>query len=104
MNPQRAFSSARLVTLFNEWMRRFTDEPERFRAEFKTVNEFLKEDAAGKEPTYGSSCAEYLGRIDDDLAGRKPAATVDTLPHRSATDRAILRGLTFQKRAPKRRR
>ena len=48
---------------FNEWMRRYTDEPGRFEAEFKTCGEFLSQAAAGEEPTYGQTCAAYLASI-----------------------------------------
>lgn len=89
VDTQRAFSSPRLVTLFNEWMRRFTEEPEKFQAEFKSVGKFLQEDAAGKEPGYGRHCTEFLAFLDDDLqATAVPAPPKPTtvqkggLPHR----------------------
>lgn len=67
VDPHRAFSTLNLAKLFNEWMRIFTEEPERFQAEFKTVGQFLKEEAAGKEPSYGAHCAAYLCKLEDDL-------------------------------------
>lgn len=48
---------------FNEWMRRFTEEPAKFEHEFETVGAFLKEQADGREPTYGEKCAAYLGDL-----------------------------------------
>ena len=52
-----------MAQAFNEWMRRYTDEPERFEAEFKTCGEFLAQTAKGEVPSYGDSCAAYLAAI-----------------------------------------
>lgn len=57
-----------MARAFNEWMRRYTEEPERFRAEFQTVAEFLSEMAQGKEPSYGESSAAYMERLSAELA------------------------------------
>lgn len=43
------------VYAFNEWMRRYTEEPEAYEAQFRTVGRFLQEQAAGREPTYGET-------------------------------------------------
>jgi len=48
---------------FNEWMRRYIEEPERFEREMTTVNEFMKAEAGGVEPDYGQSCAAYLQKL-----------------------------------------
>lgn len=48
---------------FNEWMRRYIEEPERFEREFQTVTTFLDEEAGGKEASYGSVCTAYLKQI-----------------------------------------
>lgn len=56
-------SNAQMVKCFNEWMRRFIQEPDRFAREFSTVNEFLKEEAAGREPSYGETCAAYMQQL-----------------------------------------
>lgn len=48
---------------FNEWMRRYTEEPDKFEAEFQSVGEFLKETDGGKEPSYGRHCAAYLEKL-----------------------------------------
>lgn len=50
----------KLANAFNEWMRRFEQEPERFESEYASVKRFLQEKADGREPTYGESCAAYL--------------------------------------------
>ena len=55
-----------MARAFNEWMRRYTDEPERFEREFQTVAEFLAT-PDGDDPTYGAECAAYLVQIHDDL-------------------------------------
>ncbi len=52
-----------MAQAFNEWMRRYTDEPERFEAQFRTCGEFLTQVANGEEPTYGDHCAAYLAEI-----------------------------------------
>lgn len=49
-----------LVRLFNEWMRRFIDEPEKFEREFEAVKTFLEQEQNGFPVTYGQSCAAYL--------------------------------------------
>lgn len=48
---------------FNEWMRRFTEEPAAFEHEFQSAGAFLKEQAEGKEPSYGETCATYLEKL-----------------------------------------
>ncbi|MCD9819774.1 hypothetical protein [Bradyrhizobium japonicum] len=56
-------SNAQMVKCFNEWMRRFVDEPQRFDREFETVNRFLKDQADGREPTYGETSAAYMQQL-----------------------------------------
>lgn len=52
-----------LVKAFNEWMRRFIDEPERYYREFEEVIEFISEEKEGVEPSYGQKCAPYLIKL-----------------------------------------
>ena len=52
-----------MVKALNEWMRRFIEEPARFEREFVTVNQFLKDEADGREPTYGESGARYMEQL-----------------------------------------
>ena len=52
-----------MVKAFNEWMRRYIEEPERFEREFQSVDRFLKDEAEGQEPTYGDSCARYIEEL-----------------------------------------
>lgn len=51
------------IEAFNEWMRRYTEEPAQFEAEFRTVGEFLAEEARGEEPSYGATCDAYLEQL-----------------------------------------
>ncbi len=48
---------------FNEWMRRFEEEPARFESEYAGVKRYLQERAGGIEPTYGERCAAYLEQL-----------------------------------------
>ncbi|EJN15704.1 hypothetical protein PMI42_00721 [Bradyrhizobium sp. YR681] len=59
--------NAQMVKCFNEWMRRFIQEPERFEAEFRTVNGFLKDEAEGREPTYGETSAAYMQQLATEI-------------------------------------
>lgn len=52
---------------FNEWMRRYIDEPERFSREIQDVQDFLRAEASGQEPSYGAECAAYLAKLHADL-------------------------------------
>jgi hypothetical protein len=55
---------------FNEWMRRYTEEPERFEASFQSVMKFLAERSDGKEPTYGETCAEFMEHLASELTNQ----------------------------------
>jgi hypothetical protein len=52
-----------IVKAFNEWLRRYEDEPHRFEAEFRMIERFKAEQAEGVEPTYGETCAAYLDEL-----------------------------------------
>lgn len=56
-------SAEQAAACFNEWMRRYTEEPETFEREFQTVSKFLAEEADGAEPTYGQSSTAYMREI-----------------------------------------
>ena len=58
----------RQAACFNEWMRRYTDEPDTFNREWQTVSEFLAEKNNGIVPSYGATCVAYLAEIDQTLA------------------------------------
>lgn len=61
-------TNAQMAKCFNEWMRRFIDEPDRFEREFKAVNDFLADEADGKEPTYGETCSQYMSDLAKEVA------------------------------------
>lgn len=52
---------------FNEWMRRYTEEPAAFEAEFRTVKRFLQEKGSGRTPTYGERSKAYLEKLMAEL-------------------------------------
>jgi hypothetical protein len=58
---------ADMAKAFNEWMRRYIEEPARFEAEFRSVISFEAAESEGKEPDYGSNCTAYLESILGDL-------------------------------------
>ena len=56
-----------MVKAFNEWMRRYIEEPDRFEREFQSVNEFLADESDGKEPSYGEACSAYMLKLNEEL-------------------------------------
>jgi hypothetical protein len=56
-----------MALCFNEWMRRYTEEPQRFAAEFQEAGLYLAEVAAGKTPSYGDNCAAYMQQLGQEL-------------------------------------
>lgn len=60
-------NNAQMVKCFNEWMRRFIEEPERFEREFTTVNAYLADQAAGREPSYGETSAAYMRQLASEV-------------------------------------
>ena len=61
-------TNLQMAKCFNEWMRRFIEEPARFEREFVTVNNFLTEQANGVTPSYGDTGAAYMQQIATELA------------------------------------
>lgn len=59
------------VEAFNEWMRRYIEDPEQFEREMVSVNKFIAESRVGREPSYGEACSEYLNRL---MRGEKKGA------------------------------
>lgn len=57
-----------IANAFNEWMRRYTEDPTAFEREWQTVSKFLAQEQDGVEPDYGQSCAAYLKKLIDELA------------------------------------
>jgi hypothetical protein len=67
-----------LALAFNEWMRRYTEEPERFENEWTRVAAQYREDvAAGRVPTYGDLCARQLQEILRELREAGLALTAE---------------------------
>lgn len=58
-----SMGQAQMATCFNEWMRRFIEEPARFEREFETVTAFMADEAGGREPTYGETSAAYMAQL-----------------------------------------
>lgn len=52
-----------MTKAFNEWMRRFTEEPDQYEREYTTIKKFLEESNEGKEPTYGQICSAYMREL-----------------------------------------
>ena len=52
-----------IAEAFNEWMRLYTENPEKFQRDWQSVHMFLEEKQAGKEPSYGEACAAYLQQL-----------------------------------------
>lgn len=55
---QPAFQA--VAAAFNEWMREYIDEPEKFEAHARSILEFVGADIVGETPEYGTSCALTL--------------------------------------------
>lgn len=60
-------TNEQMARCFNEWMRRFIDEPARFEHEFEVVGEFLKESGGGLTPSYGEQCSAYMEQLGREL-------------------------------------
>lgn len=57
--PKRTAAQA-----FDEWMRRYVEEPERFSREFEAVRDFVAEGGQdGAETSYGRECSTYLEQL-----------------------------------------
>ena len=58
-----------LAAALNEWMRRYTEDPAAFQAEFQTVALFQAERLGGRTPSYGETCAAYLAALIAETSG-----------------------------------
>ncbi len=56
-------TNAQMAKCFNEWMRRFIEDPKGFEREFETVNRHLAEQNEGREPSYGETSAAYMQQL-----------------------------------------
>lgn len=57
----------RMPLIFNEWMRRYIEEPEKFQREWELIRSFLKEENGESEPTYGQQCTAYVESLAAEL-------------------------------------
>ena len=62
-----SLEDAQVARAFNEWQRRYIDEPHSFMAEHEMILEFLTAESDGVEPSYGDQCVAYLKKIAADL-------------------------------------
>lgn len=54
----------KMKACFNEWMRRFIEDPAAYSREFESVVQFQAETNDGvEEPSYGSNCAAYMKKL-----------------------------------------
>lgn len=54
-----------IAEAFNEWMKRYVEDPDGFEREWMTVGKFLAEQNGGQIPSYGQIAAATLqGFID----------------------------------------
>ncbi len=49
-----------IASAFNQWMRDFIDDPEKFAKQEQDVANFLAEENGGERPTYGERCSRLL--------------------------------------------
>ena len=68
-------TNVQMVKAFNEWMRRFIEEPDRYNREFESVNQFLADEANGVEPTYGERCTGYMVKLMCESAAAEQVRT-----------------------------
>ncbi|WP_426032828.1 hypothetical protein [Caulobacter sp. DWP3-1-3b2] len=61
-------TNAQMAACFNEWMRRFIDEPARFAREFECVNQFMTDENEGRHPTYGETSSAYMVQLATEVA------------------------------------
>jgi hypothetical protein len=67
MTANRTMTYDETVKHSNEWMRRYIEEPEKFSREFQSVQDFLTDEAAGREPSYGEACAAYIFKLQEEM-------------------------------------
>jgi hypothetical protein len=60
---ETTYSREVLAEAFNEWMRRYTETPDKFHREWETVLEYIQDVMSESEPSYGDRCAVYLARL-----------------------------------------
>lgn len=71
--------TANLPAAFNEWMRRFIDDPAQFTREWKSVVQYMRDTEEGKEPSYGDEASAYLLFLLKELDGTSERLDDSTL-------------------------
>jgi len=61
-------SEQAVAKAFNEWLRRYIEDPAAYEAEFNTVAAFRAAEAAGVDPDYGQRQAAYLLHLVNEVA------------------------------------
>ena len=56
-----------LAKVFNEWQRRYRDDPKGFEDSWSSMKRFIADEEAGAEPSLGVGNAEYAMSIAQDL-------------------------------------
>lgn len=74
MSEQKTLSMDSMVAAFNEWMRRYVEDPSAFMAEFESVIQFQKDKQDGAEPSYGQISAAYMFQLSDELTASRELA------------------------------
>lgn len=63
------YTKTSMARAFNEWLRRYTETPEEYQREWKTVLAFLDEDTGDNDDAqYGYNQAEYFINLMNELA------------------------------------
>lgn len=58
-----SFDDPLVAAAFNEWLRRYIENPAAFEAEFNAISVFRAECGSNRPPSYGQVCSVYLERI-----------------------------------------
>ncbi len=61
-----------MIAAFNEWMRRYEENPDEFESGYATIKEYLAQIGASEEPTYGQRCTAQMLRYNAELNGTEP--------------------------------
>ena len=78
-----------MATAFNEWMRRYTEEPKRFAREWQTVSKYLAEKSAGETPSYGTCSAAYMLQLAEELNHKSKPKPPPAPPNRETREGTV---------------
>lgn len=71
---------ANLALAFNEWMRRYIEDPDGFASAWASVKRSLAEQANGEEQSYGANCAAYICDLMAELRAAGKCETAEEPP------------------------